>query len=294
LLQYAGVGVWNVRGKRQRFDPPSDWVIVENAHPAIVTLEEAEAIRQVREETPKMVPRESGAIARSTGSRYMLSGGLFTCGNCGANMVGFTSTNGKGRKGDYYVCGTAQYRKGLGCGKGVHIDKETIEQAVWQGVEERFKEWTDVEAFAQMVNDKIRELHTQYANTQIEAERRLAEIGKKIRNLRRALEDSLEDVKWADERLAELASEREKWEARLEAAGSQTVPPELDLAAIRRFYDEFQQVIAQGTNEEKREFIRCFVQESKLEPASREVTITFKGMPAKFVIGQGAGAVFHP
>lgn len=58
--------------------------------------------------------------------------------------------------------------------------------------------------------------------------------------------------------------------------------------------DEFQEVVKEGTNEEKREFSRCFVQDSKLELASREVTITFKGMPAKFAIAQGAGAVFHP
>ena len=35
LLEYAGYGVWNVRGKRQRWNPISDWVVVENAHEAL-------------------------------------------------------------------------------------------------------------------------------------------------------------------------------------------------------------------------------------------------------------------
>jgi hypothetical protein len=38
LLQYAGYGVWNVHAKRGRHRPASEWKIVENAHPAIITL----------------------------------------------------------------------------------------------------------------------------------------------------------------------------------------------------------------------------------------------------------------
>ena len=47
LLQYAGVGVWNRRDFRaggKSWKDRSDWKVVENAHPAIITVEQAEAI----------------------------------------------------------------------------------------------------------------------------------------------------------------------------------------------------------------------------------------------------------
>lgn len=53
LLQYAGVGIWNRRDFRKgskSWKDKSDWKIVNNAHPAIITVEEAEAIHAVREQ----------------------------------------------------------------------------------------------------------------------------------------------------------------------------------------------------------------------------------------------------
>ena len=46
LLECA---VWNVRGKNQQHNPPSDWVIVENAHEALITEDDASRIIAARE-----------------------------------------------------------------------------------------------------------------------------------------------------------------------------------------------------------------------------------------------------
>ena len=43
LLQYCGCGVWNVHRKNGTIRPPAEWLIVENAHPAIIT--EAQALK---------------------------------------------------------------------------------------------------------------------------------------------------------------------------------------------------------------------------------------------------------
>jgi len=48
LLEYCGYGVWNVHTKRGRERPRSEWVIVPNAHPAVITGEEAKAIAAAR------------------------------------------------------------------------------------------------------------------------------------------------------------------------------------------------------------------------------------------------------
>jgi len=48
LLKYCGHEVWNVHRKNGTKRPPSEWVVVENAHEAIITEDEARAIALVR------------------------------------------------------------------------------------------------------------------------------------------------------------------------------------------------------------------------------------------------------
>jgi site-specific DNA recombinase len=86
LLQYCGVGVWNVRDKQGRERPRDKWVLVDNAPEALITAEEAKQILDVRAATAKKQFPSSGSRARS--SNYLLSGGLFRCDRCNGNMTG--------------------------------------------------------------------------------------------------------------------------------------------------------------------------------------------------------------
>ena len=100
LLQYCGFGVWNVHKKNGEQRPPADWVIVENAHKALISEEEARAIAAARQLQSRNKRFDTG-YGRSRTSPYLLSGGLFRCDRCGANMVGFRTASGR-----YYVCGS--------------------------------------------------------------------------------------------------------------------------------------------------------------------------------------------
>ena len=195
VLQYAGFGVWNVRGKNQRINPPSDWVIIEDAHQALITQDEASAIIAIREKHTALHAAETGARARSNGSRFLLSGGLFKCSRCGANMAGFRSQNGKGRNGFYYVCGSAEYRRSLGCGPGVFVDKAVIEQAVFTEIERSFEEWLDEKLFTREVNRILFQMEEHQTSDGSDVKARLSAANAKITNLRKALEDGLET--WA-------------------------------------------------------------------------------------------------
>ena len=306
LLQYAGYGVWNVRGKKQRWNPPSEWVIVPDAQPALISEEEARLIIELRKNRGPVRPKESGAMARSKGSRYLLSGGLFKCERCGSNMAGFTSTNGKGRKGDYYVCGSAQYRRSLGCGPGVYVDKQVIEEAVFGGIFDRFGEWTDPERFTRKVNETLRQMQRECVGDTLDLSRQIAELDAKIDNVRRAIEEGLQDVGWANTRLNELTTSREELVARQARAHQVTAIPELDVNVVREYQRRFPEVLKQGTTKECRQLVRCFVDSIGLKPAgdiqpqeqnepvAHEITINFKAMPAQFVKGLGAGVGFEP
>jgi hypothetical protein len=53
LMQYAGYGIWNRRDFRsggKQWKDRSEWRVINEAHPAIITLQEAEAVHSVREE----------------------------------------------------------------------------------------------------------------------------------------------------------------------------------------------------------------------------------------------------
>jgi len=99
LMQYCGFGVWNVRDKQGRERPTSEWVIVENAHPALITEAEARQVAEARKANGKKCLEAGSSRARR--SNYLLSGGLFRCERCGANMTGHHTGSGY-----YYVCGS--------------------------------------------------------------------------------------------------------------------------------------------------------------------------------------------
>ena len=70
LLQYAGYGIWNVRGKSQRHNSPSEWVIVENAHLPLIAEDEARAIIAISSSTQNCTRQrpEREQEARTAGS----------------------------------------------------------------------------------------------------------------------------------------------------------------------------------------------------------------------------------
>ena len=305
LLEYAGYGVWNVRGKHQRMNPPEEWIIVENAHPALITEDEAKLIMELRRRRPAALPVVSGARARSKDSRFLLSGGLFKCGKCGSNMAGFTSTNGRGRKGDYYVCGSAQYRRSLGCGPGVYVDKNLMENAVLQGIAERFEEWSDTARFTRLVNKAISDLHRQSVGAVADIAGQVGDVDGKIANVRKAVEGGLQDVGWANTRLRELSALRAELVSRQAATGYLTEKPVLDVSAIRSYQGRLRELLGHAENAECRDLVRCFVNginlrsveqhsSTQTEPGAHEIIINFKAIPAQFVKGLGAGVGFEP
>ena len=309
LLQYAGYGVWNVHGKRGRHRPAAEWEIVENAHPPILSLEEAEAILEVNARQRRLgANRSKGRMAsvRTQGSQYLLTGGLLVCQRCGANMVGYRN---QGRL--YYVCGAKVYRKGLGCGPALQIRKEEIEDAVVQEVGLLFASWTDTKRLMEMVNEEVRALGQQQASESVEMARELVKVEEELANLRQAIKGGLDDLEWANAELARLKARQGELRARQESVGAEPEAPQFDLAQVEECRRRFAEVFAQGTNEEKRAFARLFVKRIKVDPGTGDVLMHLFSRPPMPVsrggqkrtpasaetgvrIGMVAGAGFEP
>ena len=277
LLQYAGYGVWNVHGKRGKKRPASDWVTVENAHPALITMEQAEAIDEVNRRNSQIFHDKSEgrvAQARSNGSRFLLSGGLFVCSRCGANMVGFTN-----RQRLYYVCGAYTYRKGLGCGPGFQVSKDAIEEAVIDEVGNLFNAWSDPNRLRRLINE---ELESQSRGNGTETEKiktELAGIDTEIENVRCAIKAGLDDVEWANSELRRLKAEKSDLQTRLSRISDSSAPKQVDLGTVEHLRKAFSDVFSYGTRTEKRQFARLFVKSIELNPNSGEIDMHLFSRP---------------
>jgi len=128
LLQCAGMGIWNRRDFRARgksWKDRGEWKIAENAHPAIITTQEAQPIHAIRE--------RRASRPGSPGKRpcpHLLSGGLLICSNCGANYAGRTKHGD-----DYYVSGSHIYRDGADCDKPWCIRREDADSAAFDCIQ---------------------------------------------------------------------------------------------------------------------------------------------------------------
>ena len=277
LLQYAGYGVWNVHAPRGRRRPPSEWEIVENAHPAIITLERAEAIMAANERQSRLGRDKSKgrmAAVRTQASRYLLTGGVFVCKRCGANMVGYRNQDRL-----YYVCGAKAYRRGLGCGEALQVRKEAIEEAVVEEVGRLFNSWADTKRLMEMANEELRALRQQLAAESVELSRQLARVEEEIANIRQAIKAGLDDLEWANTEVQRLKHQRESLLASQQSIGVEPKAPQLDLTEVAEYQRRFSEVLAHGTNAEKRALARLFLKQIEVAPDTGDLWIHLYSRP---------------
>ncbi len=283
LLKYCGYGVWNVHRKNGSKRPPAEWEVVENAHPAIISEEEAQRIAEARRKA------KAGRFDKGRGgsrkTAYLLSGGLFVCGRCGANMTGLKTNSGR-----YYVCGSQPYRRGKGCGPGVYVPQGWIEDKVIRS-SCALAEWLMNQPEAvQEFNRKLKELWKAERGGVRGAQHRLGEVESKIGNIHQAIEEGLSDAGWASKRLEELNSEREQLLADIEARRE---APKVDGKAAGPLVERLYRDAEQGEMRTRKASIRKLVKKMELAPEARMVKTTYR-LPEPVMEKLVAGAGFEP
>ncbi|MCC8013818.1 MAG: recombinase family protein [Eubacterium sp.] len=146
--------------------PESEIIKVENGMPAIVTNDIWERVKFRMENRPK-------ATNKATRHDYLLSG-LIECEKCGQKYVGHTSTNKKGYKTSYYVCGN-KYRTKTCDNKNINAEK--LETFVVISLK-NYLEKMDYNEIAEKISTQINS-----ASENCEAEKtELGQINNKIQN----------------------------------------------------------------------------------------------------------------
>ncbi|HEX9743955.1 MAG TPA: recombinase family protein [bacterium] len=264
LMKYAGYGVWNVRGPGTRLKPISEWEVEPDAHPAIISEEEALKIIELRAERRKKYP----GFGRASKSDFLLSGGIAICSRCGRNLMGH-----KNGSGAYYVCGSEPYRKGKGCGKGVYIPQLLLESEVIDGVKSILGKFADPDGFTRKVNAALKKIWKENSGHNPNAEKEVNEIDKKIDHIRISVESGLDDIQWANSRLAELRSEKSKLSRTLTV---QSKPPHVDSKTAMAHRSDLDNTLKKATLEERKLYLQKWLESITLFPDSREVLIAFK------------------
>jgi hypothetical protein len=118
---------------------------------------------------------------------------------------------------------------------------------------------------------------------------RITAIDQKIANIRQAVEEGLNDSKWANARLAELVRERDELGAASAVTGG---PPQLDMATVMEYRRKTEKVFLQGEPADRKRLLRTWIQEVKLKPENLEVDISYR-LPESVMNGLVAGACFE-
>jgi DNA invertase Pin-like site-specific DNA recombinase len=294
---YTGDAVWNRRSLakfyrisgggavaapkiRQRaieVNSEDDWIVHEDAHPALIPREVFDEAQRLRKERTKRVTHAYRS-GRGAKSNYLLSG-LIACERCGHRWQGYTTKGGKKRKdgsrsvNEYYACGGYVMKGNSVCKRDI-IQRDVIEGLVIGTIRENIRRLTDAAE-----PTELRELLRDYFGVTGEgAPEELARLREEHDEIRIKINNILDNItatnrEFADQRIAELKKDLPRVEARIEELERSTAPQvDLDLAVreMTELLRDFGQVMEEGSIDERRRAVRAFVKEIRLDPESYE------------------------
>ena len=229
-----------VLSRRLEFNEKCAWVIVRDAHPAIVPRSRWEAAQKRLASQPASaaqrginqrtgLPARAGpAAASGPRSRFLLSG-LCSCARCGSTYEGYTQRgtarlDGERARQYSYACGGYIRRGPSVCGLG-RVAQAWLERRVGDVLVERYAAYSGpdgADRLAQAARVLLEQRHAKARRMQAEARRRLEQVMGTIR----ALLDNITPTNRAmvDERLVELATERARLERESESVPGAEAP----------------------------------------------------------------------
>lgn len=248
LFQYSGYAFWNRedcsdRHARQERDP-ADWIVVSNAHPAIISEEQCEAIYGLAHGKTPLKGGRSGEA-----SRFALSGGLMICKQCGSTYAGK-----KVRELDYYVCGSHLHRRGAGCGQAWYIPRVEIETTVLRRALRYLEKGGDVQEWVDGVNAERAAEWQLLQRSCRDRTRRLNDLQKKAKNLAAAIAASGPSQPLIDE-----LTETNGYITRLQLLDDMKSPQPLEPAAIEVYRERLRTAIADPDDQARRDLLKNLV-----------------------------------
>ena len=245
--------------KKQMKNDPSEWMIFENTHEAIIEKPVFEVVQKIRDGRRRLT---------LMGEMPILSGMMF-CADC-ENKLYQVRGRGWEHEKEYFVCAT--YRKIKGGCSSHQIRNVVVEELLFDGIRRVTAFARDHEnEFVEMVTKKTRtELDKSKRDGKRELEQSQARISKLDDIIQRLYEDNIEG-KISDERFAKMTVNYEAEQHTLESrvAELQTIMTEEKESALN--VDHFLSLVRKYTDikELTAEIIREFVEKIYVYKAER-------------------------
>ena len=264
-----------------------DWLIQHDAHEALISKDIFYRIQERMKHIAKNGYEYSYRTGRGARSPYLLSG-LIHCMNCGSRWIGYSVPHGNKSRGTYRLVRVYKCNGYLSKGRTVclptGIKIEMLEKWIIDQVKgiilKYFRNEDHLRKLQMILEKKILENLPQNGLKLNQIEAHLEQINFKINNLIDNI--TAENREFVDRRLREFKrdiAELENRKLELEAQGNKRIEVQEIIQKAIDLTQEFDVIFAEGTTDEKRSFIRAFVQRIDFNPSTRSGTGTFILLP---------------
>ncbi len=292
-----------VHGARLVPNDETDWIIVRDAHPALVSRRLFNQAKQRREDRVAAIEQSGGTpslggAARTwhgKRNRFILSG-LMTCAMCGNRYQGLTRHKGKRRKDGsrvktfYYGCG-GHITKGNAVCQINTIPQEQLENAVIEAVLEFYRPYLAKDGRKLLAAEVKKHVGTEgqeFTQARRRAERELAKIDETVNNLLDNITATNRDL--VDKRLKELNQRKQELALRLEEQNRLSIS-QGDIQAIvseaMQFLAGLEHILRHGVPEEKQTALRQCVDRIHIDKPAGKINVSLRVIPTS-VLGSMA------
>lgn len=289
LEQYTGIYYWNKEDRNtpgKRYKDKSEWIKIDNAHPAIITPEEAEAALAITKSRQPRTP-----AARSYNSPWPLTGlntwgeKLFTCNKCGKSMKGIKS--GVNDSYSYYVC-SSFYNKGkTACDNNKRINRSKIEKELLEEIKKAFGTPANTSKQFSKLNKKLNSELEAYNSTLNNKLKEIESIDDDIEFTFQALKNGL-DTDTCNQRIEKLKNKKAEAEAainriKLEKPQAININPN----QAKKLFEDLYKLYDVGTNEQKSMLFKTYIKKLIFDPDLSIVNITFSVENLQEIVKRG-------
>ena len=264
-----------------KFEVGREPVVLEGAHPPLVSEAAAEAFRRWEEQT--RARREAGTAHTRRNQHvyrapYLLSG-LLKCGRCGYTFHGSTRRR-KGHAYEDYICSGYE-----GSGKAICqrllVRREDLENLVVGELQRRWTGVTDVEALRARVVSELQQVVGPGEDAPLaELRREIARVDARMFAVVKSVDPEHGDV--VNAVLAGLKAERASLLERMRALEDrERLNEQIEDVAddVAAFVISFRSIWEKASLIERKALLACFVKEIVIDPRDRSVELVLYAVP---------------
>ncbi|NSW92992.1 MAG: recombinase family protein [Firmicutes bacterium] len=282
---YSGIYYWNrtgrnLRGTGEKWKDEDDWVLIEDAHPAIINNTEWEELKTTMGPIVQKRKNPNARTNRSEDSQYLFSGNnaagepMFICMHCGGSINGQQVA-----KHLYYLCANYKNKGKAGCSKGVAIKKDELEIKVLKSIKSRFTP-QKIKLVVKEINNILNENNKDLKKAETYIKKTILEAENSINNIMNAIQQGKgsKTIPFLLEQMEKLQDEKQSLENELdELKREQPEVKKLDEATVLAQVQNLETILLspKTPNREKRMAIRYFIRQLRFDPDKGEVHIYF-------------------